>query len=170
MFKRDCNTVPVLTKSCVLWITTDLSKVQGNTTQQDYYPLHGDIWSHHVYLYYVLWCYELTHWQSTNHCACAVNTTMNNIPQLKTSSDVASTGYKNHCTCCSLTLWQLHKLQLSHIKLFHSTGAGRTRMKLAKVVIACALVFAACAEGWSTERTHLCSLYQIEDITLLNNR
>ena len=39
------------------------------------------------------------------------------------------------------------KLQLSHIKLFHSTGAGITRMQLAKAVIASALVLAACAEG-----------------------
>ena len=50
--------------------------------------------------------------------------------------DVASTGYKNHYTCCSLTVWQLHKLQLSHIKLFYSTGVGRTRLQLAKVVVA----------------------------------
>ena len=56
-----------------------------------------------------------------------------------------SIGYKNFCTCCSLTFWQLHKL--SHIKVFHSSDTGRTRMQLAKVVIASALVLAACAEG-----------------------
>ena len=67
----------------------------------------------------------------------------------KSVHDVAwfSTGYKNLCTCCSLTFWQLHKLQSSHIKLFHSTGTGRTRMQLAKVVMTSALVLVACAEG-----------------------
>ena len=39
------------------------------------------------------------------------------------------------------------QIAVSHIKLFHSTGAGRTRMQLAKVVITSALVLAACAEG-----------------------
>ena len=33
------------------------------------------------------------------------------------------------------------------LKLFHSIGAGLTRMQLAKVVIASALVLAACVEG-----------------------
>ena len=54
---------------------------------------------------------------------------------------------KNHSTYYSLTFLQLPELQSSHIKLFHSTGAGVTRMQLAKVVIAGVLVIAVCAEG-----------------------
>ena len=49
-----------------------------------------------------------------------------------TLHDVAwfSTGYKKHCTCCSLTFWQLHKLQLSTIPQYwcrknkNATGKG----------------------------------------------
>ena len=86
--------------------------------------------------------FAVTSWHTDSklyHCAHTNNS----------DSDVAwfSTGYKNLCTCCSLTFWQLHKLQLSHIKLFHSTGAGITRMQLAKVVIASALVLAACVKA-----------------------
>ena len=54
---------------------------------------------------------------------------------------------KNHSTYYSLTFLQLPELQSSHIELFHSTGAGVTRMQLAKVVIASVLVIAVCAEG-----------------------
>ena len=40
------------------------------------------------------------------------------------------------------------QIAVSHVKLFHSTGAGITRMQLAKVVvITSALVLAACTEG-----------------------
>ena len=40
------------------------------------------------------------------------------------------------------------QVAVSHIKLFHSTSTGVTRMQLAKVVvIANALFFAACSEG-----------------------
>ena len=60
--------------------------------------------------------------------------------QLKIWYDVASTDYKNLCTCCSLTFCTVSQVAVSHIKLFHSTGAGRTRMQLAKVVIASDLV------------------------------
>ena len=38
-------------------------------------------------------------------------------------------------------------MRLSHIKLFHSTGAGVKGMQLAKVVITSALDIAARAEG-----------------------
>ena len=48
---------------------------------------------------------------------------------------------------CYLNCPKTINLQLSHIKLFHSTGAGVTRMQLVKVVITSVLVFAACAEG-----------------------
>ena len=41
-------------------------------------------------------------------------------------------------------MWEV---QLSHTKLLHSTGTGITRMQLAKVVIASALVLATCAKG-----------------------
>ena len=65
------------------------------------------------------------------HYTCASSIAMNIIQHatLEMLHDVAvtSTDYKNLCTCCSLTFWQLHKLQLSHIKLFHSTGVGITR-------------------------------------------
>ena len=39
------------------------------------------------------------------------------------------------------------QIAVFHIKLFHSTGTGISRMQLAKVVIASALVLAVCAEG-----------------------
>ena len=38
------------------------------------------------------------------------------------------------------------QVAVSHIKLFHSTGAGITRMQLAKVVIASVLIFVVHAE------------------------
>ena len=50
----------------------------------------------------------------------------------------------------------IHKLQLSHIKLFHSTDAEITRMQLAKVVITSALVLAACAEGLPEGKDCMC--------------
>ena len=39
------------------------------------------------------------------------------------------------------------QVAVSHIKLYHSTGAGITRMQPAKVVIASVLIFAARSEG-----------------------
>ena len=93
-----------------------------------------------VHYHCVWWCHQLTHRQNTNHC-------VNNIQWLKNLHDVASTGYKNLCTFCSLTFWQLHKLRSSHIKVFNTTGTGRMRMQLAKVVIASLLVLAVCAQG-----------------------
>ena len=39
------------------------------------------------------------------------------------------------------------QVAVSHIKLVHSTGAGLTKMQLAKVVITSTLVLAACVEG-----------------------
>ena len=65
----------------------------------------------------------------------------------KSIHDVAwfSTGYKSlHLFTDILTVAQV---AVSHIKLFHSTSAGVTRMQLAKVVITSVLVLAACAEG-----------------------
>ena len=48
---------------------------------------------------------------------------------------------------CYLNCPKTINLQLSHIKLFYSTGTGVTRMQLAKVMIASVLVLTACAEG-----------------------
>ena len=56
-------------------------------------------------------------------------------------------------------------LQSSHIHLFHSTGAGRTRMQLAKVVIASVLVLAGCAEGLPEGKG--CVLEYTPDMTLV---
>ena len=84
---------------------------------------------------------------------------MNINKQLKLVHDVVlfSTGYKKppHLVLtdalkvqfCYLNCPKTINLQLSHIKLFHSTGAEVTRMQLVKVVITSVLVFAACAEG-----------------------
>ena len=56
-------------------------------------------------------------------------------------------------------------MKLSHIKLFHSTGTGRTRMQLAKVVITSALVLAACAEGLPEGKS--CELKCTPDVALV---
>ena len=82
------------------------------------------------------------------HCACAINTTINTFWQLKMFLWYITPNFPLAielilCTCCSLTFWQLHKWQSSHIKLFHSTGGGLTRMQLANVVI----VFCFMSEG-----------------------
>ena len=56
-------------------------------------------------------------------------------------------------------------LKSSHIKLFHSTGAGRARMQLAKVVTASALVLAGCAEGLPEGKG--CVLKSTADVALV---
>ena len=56
------------------------------------------------------------------------------------------------------------QVQLSHIKLFHSTCA-EIRMQLAKVVIASVLVFAACTEGLPEDKglcAEMCSHVQVQ--------
>ena len=102
------HTIPVMTESYVLLIKIDtwhLHKVQSNATQQDYYPL-------------ITLCIPLLYMMSpvdtlTEHQPLCLwhHTTENTlISNSIIWHDVATTGYKNLCTCCSLTFWQLHKL------------------------------------------------------------
>ena len=107
--------------------------------------------------------FAVTSWHTDSklyHCAHTINTTIwILLTAQKFICDIAwfSNGYKSLCTCCSLTFWQLHKLQSSHIKLFQSTGTGITRMVAVKVMITSVLVLVACTEGLPTQEPYMTS-------------
>ena len=118
----------LLTSVCTAMSEIDLwhllFKLQFDWTQQ---PVpNGVIWSQYVYLCYV-WCHELTHWHRT---PTTVGVTQVQLWILFKSSNSCTwrtiIDYKSFCTCCSLTFWQLHKLQSSHIKLFHIINSSTT--------------------------------------------
>ena len=73
---------------------------------------------------------------------------MNIIQQLNILHDVAwlSTGLKSLHLLLTDILTVAQVAVVSY-QLFHSTGAGITRMQLVKVVITSALVLVVCAEG-----------------------
>ena len=101
-----------------------LFKLQFNWTQQ---PVpNGVIWSQYVYLCYV-WCHELTHWHRTPTTVCVTQVQLWILFKSSNSCTWRKIiDYKSFCTCCSLTFWQLHKLQSSHIKLFHIINSSTT--------------------------------------------
>ena len=81
------------------------NKLQVNARNTATVILHGVTWSNYVYLYSILWCHELTHWQNPNHNACDTNTTMNTIftllSQTKKISALVAHWCSDSCTSCS---------------------------------------------------------------------
>ena len=65
-----------------------------------------------------------------------------------------------------LTVAQVAQVAVSHIniKQFHSTGAGLTRMQLAKVVITSTLIIAACVDRLPEGKG--CVLKCIQNVTI----
>ena len=62
-----------------------------------------------------------------------------------------------------LTVAQVAQVAVSHIKLFHRTGAERSRMQLAKVVITSTLIIAACVDRLPEGKS--CVLKCIQNVT-----
>ena len=162
MFKRDCNTVPCSHD----WIMCIIDLPRFRPMQHSKTTTHFMELSDHIMctftMYYDVMSWHIDRAQTTAHVQSIQLWILFN-----SSIDVASTGYIKHCTCCSLTFWHLHKLQLSHIKLYHSTGAGRARMQLAKVVITSVLVLAICSEGLPEGNKVSCVLKCTSDVKLL---
>ena len=112
-------------------------------------------------------CYDVTCWCISTLITfwlCICHQTTINIVTRKTSFLI---GYKNLGACCSETFWQLNNLPSSHIKLFHITGVGRTRMQLAKVVIVSALILAVCAEGMPEGKSCVLKMQLLNFLKLL---
>ena len=105
MFTRDCGTIPVMSESlCKDWhMTSSQGSEQCNTARL--LPTYHTV--------YTITIHDVTSWH-TDRTPTTVLVTSHNWEYIIQHSiiwhDIATTGYKNLCTCCSLTFWQSHKL------------------------------------------------------------
>ena len=113
------------------------------------------------YQYYILWCHELTHWQNINHYECDMWILFSSSKNFTWRRIVLQLAIKplHFLLTDILTVAQVAVIS------YHSTGAGRTRMQLAKVVITSILILVASAEGWPEGKD--CVLKYIADVKIL---
>ena len=145
------STVLLVTVFFLVWYHDVAVKTWGPRRQATYSTMHG--WGPHLlictYLITFTMC-DVTSWH-IDRTSTTVHMTSIEL-QFNSSKFLHDVdGFLVTTKISALVEWHSDSYTscscLDHIKLFHSIGAGRTRMQLVKVVIASVLVLSGCAEG-----------------------